>query len=256
MNFNINPSGGLVPPENAILRKAKSWRRNPVARQIGNLLYVRESVNVNVALSFYTRAFRNGPGGASLRRQRSSAKGEITWSFAKSPRVAEQCDVNLHSLTHSLIRNGPRHLTRTTPAPPSPHSTSTLTIGKLVHVETNYEGLVKTIWLEFPDLTQIRKKLRCKAEDYAAEINVSRIAVSIVLRFSNIPLNHNKTIFVKCTQFPLVCACTTTTIHKSQDSTYSEIVDKYDRRQSQSLLYVALSRVTSIEGLYTLMSIN
>ncbi|GFS86446.1 ATP-dependent DNA helicase [Trichonephila clavipes] len=36
-------------------------------------------------------------------------------------------------------------------------------VGKLVHVETNYEGLVKTIWLEFPDLSQIGKKLRRKA---------------------------------------------------------------------------------------------
>ncbi|GFW45015.1 DUF4817 domain-containing protein [Trichonephila clavipes] len=43
--------------------------------------------------------------------------------------------------------------------------------GKLVHVETNYEGLVKTIWIEFPDLPQIGKKLRRKAAGYVAEIN-------------------------------------------------------------------------------------
>ncbi|GFT06646.1 ATP-dependent DNA helicase [Trichonephila clavipes] len=120
-------------------------------------------------------------------------------------------------------------------------------VGKLVHVEINYEGLVKTIWLEFPDLPQIGKKLRRKAAGYAAEINVSRMAVPIVLRSSNIPLKNNKTIFDKCTHVPLVCACATT-IHKSQGNTYLEIV--YDRRHSQSLLYVALSRVTSIEGLY------
>ncbi|GFW43446.1 ATP-dependent DNA helicase [Trichonephila clavipes] len=88
-------------------------------------------------------------------------------------------------------------------------------VGKLVHVETNYEGLVKTIWLEFPDLPQIGKKLRRKAAGYAAEINVSRMAVPIVLRSSNIPLNNNKAIFVKRTHVPLVCACTTI-IHKSQ----------------------------------------
>ncbi|GFT18214.1 ATP-dependent DNA helicase [Trichonephila clavipes] len=35
-------------------------------------------------------------------------------------------------------------------------------VGKLVHVETNDEGLVKTIWLEFPVLSQIGKKLRRK----------------------------------------------------------------------------------------------
>ncbi|GFW40169.1 ATP-dependent DNA helicase [Trichonephila clavipes] len=66
-------------------------------------------------------------------------------------------------------------------------------VGKLVHVETNYEGLVKTIWLEFPDLPQKGKKLRRKAAGYAAEISVSRMAVPIVLRSSNIPLNNNKT---------------------------------------------------------------
>ncbi|GFV55439.1 uncharacterized protein TNCV_11841 [Trichonephila clavipes] len=78
-------------------------------------------------------------------------------------------------------------------------------LGKLVHVETNYEGLVKTIWLEVPDLPQIGKKLRRKVPDYAAEINVSRMAVPIVLRSSNIPFNNNKTIFVKRTHVPL-CA--------------------------------------------------
>ncbi|GFT72773.1 ATP-dependent DNA helicase [Trichonephila clavipes] len=33
-------------------------------------------------------------------------------------------------------------------------------VGKLVHVETNEEGLVKTIWLKFPVLSQIGEKLR------------------------------------------------------------------------------------------------
>ncbi|GFX51794.1 ATP-dependent DNA helicase [Trichonephila clavipes] len=122
-------------------------------------------------------------------------------------------------------------------------------VGKLVHVETNGDGLVKTMWLEFPDFPQIGKTLRRKAAGYAAEINVSRMAVPIVLRSSNIPLNNNKTIFVKRTHVSLLCACAIT-IHKSQGNTYSEIVYEYDRRHSQSLLYVALSRVTSIEGLY------
>ncbi|GFU73134.1 ATP-dependent DNA helicase [Trichonephila clavipes] len=35
-------------------------------------------------------------------------------------------------------------------------------VGKLIHVETNNEVLVKTIWLEFPDLPQIGEKLRRK----------------------------------------------------------------------------------------------
>ncbi|GFT16098.1 ATP-dependent DNA helicase [Trichonephila clavipes] len=91
-------------------------------------------------------------------------------------------------------------------------------VGNLVHVEINDEGLVKTIWLEFPDLPQIGEKLRCKAAGYIAEINVSRMAVPIILRTSTIPLNNNKTISVTCMHVPLVCACATT-IHKSQGNT-------------------------------------
>ncbi|GFU67175.1 uncharacterized protein TNCV_3676101 [Trichonephila clavipes] len=30
---------------------------------------------------------------------------KITWSVAKSPRVAEQCDVNIYSLTHAIPGN-------------------------------------------------------------------------------------------------------------------------------------------------------
>ncbi|GFY17670.1 ATP-dependent DNA helicase [Trichonephila clavipes] len=35
-------------------------------------------------------------------------------------------------------------------------------VGKLVHVESNDEGLFKIIWLEFSDLPQIGGKLRRK----------------------------------------------------------------------------------------------
>lgn len=42
----------------------------------------------------------------------------------------------------------------------------------------------------------------------------------------------------------------------SQGSTYSEVVYEYDKKQSQSLVYVALSRVTTIEGLRITTSIN
>ena len=122
-------------------------------------------------------------------------------------------------------------------------------VGKLVHVETDNDGVVKIAWLEFPELPRIGEKLRRKAAGHAAENNISRMAVPIVQRSSTIPLNNNKTIVVKRSHIPLVCACATT-IHKSQGSTFPEIVYEYGKHHSQSLLYVALSRVTSIEGLY------
>ncbi|GFV76733.1 ATP-dependent DNA helicase [Trichonephila clavipes] len=54
---------------------------------------------------------------------------------------------------------------------------------------------------------------------------------------------------VKRFHIPLVCACATT-IQISQGSTFPEIVYEYEKHHSQSLLYIALFRVTSIEGLY------
>lgn len=54
---------------------------------------------------------------------------------------------------------------------------------------------------------------------------------------------------VKRKQFPLISACAIT-IHKSQGGTFDEVVYAYDRQHEQSLVYVALSRVTNLRGLY------
>ncbi|GFQ93259.1 ATP-dependent DNA helicase [Trichonephila clavata] len=55
--------------------------------------------------------------------------------------------------------------------------------------------------------------------------------------------------------FPLVSGCAMT-IHKSQSGTFNDVVYEYQRTHSQPLLYVALSRVTSIEGLYMVSKDN
>ncbi|GFT54495.1 ATP-dependent DNA helicase PIF1 [Trichonephila clavipes] len=69
----------------------------------------------------------------------------------------------------------------------------------------------------------------------------------IVTRAANIPLGGN----IKCrrNQFPVVSA-SVITIHKSQGGTFDEVVFNYDKSQQIQLVYVALSRVTSIDGLY------
>ena len=56
---------------------------------------------------------------------------------------------------------------------------------------------------------------------------------------------------VKCKryQFPLLPACAMT-IHKSQGGTFNQIVYEYHKSHHQQLVYVALSRVTSLEGLF------
>ncbi|CAG4975242.1 unnamed protein product [Colias eurytheme] len=62
-------------------------------------------------------------------------------------------------------------------------------------------------------------------------------------------MNRNKTIFAKRNHFPLVSACALT-IHKSPGGTFDQIVYEYNKSHSQQLLYVALSRVTDINGLF------
>lgn len=54
---------------------------------------------------------------------------------------------------------------------------------------------------------------------------------------------------VKRKQFPIVSACAVT-IHKSQGGTFNELVYEYERRHEHSLVYVALSRATNLQGLY------
>jgi hypothetical protein len=62
----------------------------------------------------------------------------------------------------------------------------------------------------------------------------------------NIPLGG----MVKCrrTRFPLVLACAIT-IHKSQGGTLDEVVFNYGKSEENELVYVAMSRVTSLYGL-------
>ncbi|GFW79849.1 ATP-dependent DNA helicase [Trichonephila clavipes] len=46
-------------------------------------------------------------------------------------------------------------------------------VGKLVHAETDNNGVVTIAWLEFPELPRIGEKLRRKAAGHAAENNIS-----------------------------------------------------------------------------------
>ena len=46
------------------------------------------------------------------------------------------------------------------------------------------------------------------------------------------------------------------TIRKSQGGTFQQIVLQYDKRQDQRLVYVGMSRVTSLDGLYMTNATN
>jgi Fe2+ transport system protein B len=71
------------------------------------------------------------------------------------------------------------------------------------------------------------------------------------------PLTHktatitfkNKQLKCKCLQFPIV-EVRAKTVHKSQGGTFDKVVFNYERGLDQQLVYVDLSRVTSIHGLH------
>lgn len=130
-------------------------------------------------------------------------------------------------------------------------------IGELMFIEHNEDDPQQNItrlWLMFEN-DSIGKTLRVKARPMVfSKPGVLRPEwTPIAKRSANVSLNGG----VKCkrVQFPVVSACALT-VHKSQGGTFSEVVYNYEKSQEQQLVYVGLSRVTSIEGLYLTNSNN
>ncbi|KAH7965998.1 hypothetical protein HPB49_012561 [Dermacentor silvarum] len=73
--------------------------------------------------------------------------------------------------------------------------------------------------------------------------------VPIGPRSINVTLCKSTGVACKRTHFPLVQA-SAITIHKSQGATYGEVVYSYDTAHPLRLVYVALSRATSLDGLF------
>ncbi len=90
---------------------------------------------------------------------------------------------------------------------------------------------------------------RRNAAAFLAEHNIDRRAVPIVCRTSIIPLNNDKIIVGKRNHFQLISGCVMT-IHKSQGGTYDKVVYEYSKSHFIPLLYIALTRVTSLDGLF------
>ena len=108
---------------------------------------------------------------------------------------------------------------------------------------------ITRVWLDFDDNGKTGQKISKTAAAYIQHHNLARHAVPINRRTATISLNNNKTIVAKRNQLPLVSVCAMT-IHKSQGGTFDQIVYEYNKKHAQQLLYVALSRVTTIEGLF------
>ncbi|GFT87254.1 ATP-dependent DNA helicase [Trichonephila clavipes] len=105
------------------------------------------------------------------------------------------------------------------------------------------------LWLEFPN-PSMGQLCRVKAKPHVmCKCDVLDLKwTPIVTRAANIPLGGGENIKCRRNQFPVVSA-SMITIHKSQGGTFDEVVFNYDKLQQIKLVYVALSRVTSIDGL-------
>lgn len=121
-------------------------------------------------------------------------------------------------------------------------------VGKLVHMDFDENNTVCRVRLKFCGSKKIGQKKRKKAARLAIQCGISNLAVPIELRSANIPLTSDKKVTAKRKHFPLVSAAAMT-IHKSQGGTFNEIVYEYNKGHPPELIYVALSRVTNIEGL-------
>ncbi|GBP70854.1 PiggyBac transposable element-derived protein 4 [Eumeta japonica] len=105
-----------------------------------------------------------------------------------------------------------------------------------------------TLWLEFPEATTgANAKIKCRPRVQSKPNTLFPNWVPVYKKVVNITLT--KTVKCKRKQFPCVPACATI-IHKAQGGTFEVIVYKYSSKQPQQLVSVAMSRVTSLDGLY------
>ncbi|CAK9832801.1 ATP-dependent DNA helicase pfh1, partial [Anthophora retusa] len=129
-------------------------------------------------------------------------------------------------------------------------------IGWLRYVECDPEDttVVKRLWFEFEN-QRVGRLLRVKCKGFKSlNKELEDTWIPIAKRTSVIQLK-SRIITCKRTQFPVVEACAIT-IHKSQGGTYQKVVYEYKKSHDQQLVYVALSRATSIDGLYLTNSEN
>lgn len=131
-------------------------------------------------------------------------------------------------------------------------------VGILEHVtlyENNLES-PKIIWLNFNDKF-VGNKARCSFVKYIAKNNLKKVLVPIMKVCLPVNINDKLGIQIKRNQFPLTAA-EAMTIHKSQGQTYQEVCinTSTSKRVTIPMLYVALSRVTSLNGLFILKEFN
>lgn len=106
---------------------------------------------------------------------------------------------------------------------------------------------VQRLWIEFTNASSGRIR-RIETQYHASTLKIGTNCTPIARRSAPINLGSTR-IKVKRTQFPIVAA-NALTVHKSQGGTYDKVVFEYSKNLQTSLVYVGLSRATTLSGLY------
>ncbi|XP_065304810.2 uncharacterized protein [Dermacentor albipictus] len=123
-------------------------------------------------------------------------------------------------------------------------------VGILRLVQRDTDDNPLRLWIEFPTgvgAAALLKGRRYRAND--PDICSNWVPIELITIGCHLKGHDLAHITVRRKQFPVVQA-SAITIHKSQGGTYDEAVVDYSKSHNQKLVYVALSRVTTIDGLY------
>lgn len=106
------------------------------------------------------------------------------------------------------------------------------------------------LWLDFGENNEAGQLTSTKARQTDSVLGgILPHWVPIYKRTATFPVSRNSKICCHRETFPLNLA-RAMTIHKSQGSTFDTVVVAYDSTMSQQLVYVALSRVKTLEGMF------
>ena len=123
-------------------------------------------------------------------------------------------------------------------------------IGTVFHIKLNSNQAVTKIYIKFDDDSAGLKRIG--TDKFARQNNcipIERVEAKIKVKTTKLSSPE-----IKRTQFPLMLAWACT-VHKVQGKQFKEIVISFDLFKQRSwnngqIMYVALSRVTSLDGLY------
>ncbi|XP_055845331.1 uncharacterized protein LOC129911529 [Episyrphus balteatus] len=124
--------------------------------------------------------------------------------------------------------------------------------GELKHISMKPNtNEVDKIWILFPPNPRVGLKAQLSLKKFIESNNIDCNLVPIERKVHSINVNTVNTYQILRKQFPIVPA-EAITIHKSQGQTYDKVcIDlRKSKKIRRSMMYVALSRVTSLTGLF------